>query len=77
MPAELITRFKNITPDGGVLEVVVWGLLTPVPPSEHGFKFRAVHAKDGVRIAGFDNERCRVMLKKRSFMLRPWPLRQR
>ena len=57
MPAELITRFKNITPDGGVIELVVWRLLTPVPPSEYGFKYRAVYAKDGVRIAGFDNER--------------------
>ena len=29
----------------------------PVPPSEHGFKLRAVYALDGVRVVGFDNER--------------------
>jgi hypothetical protein len=57
MPAELITRFKNITLDGGVIELVVWRVPTPVPPTEHGFKYRAVYAKDGVRIVGFDNER--------------------
>lgn len=57
MPAELITRFKNITPDGGVIELVVWRVPTPVPPTEHGFKYRAVYTKDGVRIVGFDNER--------------------
>jgi hypothetical protein len=57
MPAELITRFKNITPDGGVIELVVWRVPTPVPPTEHGFKYRAVYAKDGIRIVGFDNER--------------------
>ena len=57
MPAELITRFKNITPDGGVIELVVWRVPTPVPPTEHDFKYRAVYAKDGVRIVGFDNER--------------------
>jgi hypothetical protein len=57
MPAELITRFKNITHDGGVIELVVWRVPTPIPPTEHGFKYRAVYAKDGVRIVGFDNER--------------------
>lgn len=57
MPAQLITRFKNITPDGGVIELVVWRVPTPVPPTEHGFKYRAVYMRDGVRIVGFDNER--------------------
>ena len=56
MPAELITRFKNITPEGGVIELVVWRVPTPVPPTEHGFKYLTVYAKDGVRIVGFDNE---------------------
>jgi hypothetical protein len=55
MPAaELITRFKNITPDGGVIELVVWRVL--IPPTTHGYKYRAVYALDGVRV-GFDNER--------------------
>ena len=38
-------------------QLVVWRVPTPVPPTEHGFKYRAVYAKDGVRIVGFDNER--------------------
>jgi len=57
MKATLITRFKDVTPDGGVIELVVWKVPTPIPPTEHGFKHRAVYAKDGVRIVGFDNER--------------------
>ena len=57
MPAELITRFKNITPDGGVIELVVGGRPPPVPLTEHGFKYRPVYAKDGVRIIGVENER--------------------
>ncbi|MGY8903229.1 MAG: toxin-antitoxin system TumE family protein [Burkholderiales bacterium] len=57
MPAQLITRFKNITPDGGVIELVVWRLPTPVPPTQHGYKYRAVYALGGVRVVGFDNER--------------------
>lgn len=57
MPAELITRFKNITPDGGIIELVVWRVPQPVPPSSHGFKYRAVYALNGQRVIGFDNER--------------------
>ena len=57
MSAQLITRFKNITPEGGVIEVVVWRVPAPVPPTEHGFKYRAVYAVNGVRVVGFENER--------------------
>ncbi len=55
--ATLITRFKDVTPDGGILELVVWKVPTPVPPTEHGYKYRAVYAVAGKRIVGFDNER--------------------
>ena len=55
--AELITRFKDVTPEGGVIEVVVWRVSEPMPPSEHGFKYRAAFAVAGVRVVGFDNER--------------------
>jgi hypothetical protein len=57
MPAELITRFKDVTPDGAILEVVVWKVPQPVPPTEHGYKYSAVYILDGVRVVGFDNER--------------------
>ena len=57
MKATLITRFKDVTPDGGVIELVVWRVPQPVSPSEHGFKYRAAYAIDGVRVVGFDNER--------------------
>lgn len=57
MDTSLITRFKNITPDGAIIELVVWKVPEPVPPTEHGYKYRAVYVVDGVRIVGFDNER--------------------
>ena len=57
MAAQLITRFKNVTGDGAILEVVVWKVPAPVPPSEHGFKYSAVYVVDGIRVVGFDNER--------------------
>jgi len=55
--AQLITRFKNITSEGAILEVVVWKVPAPVPPTEHGYKYSAVYVVDGVRVVGFDNER--------------------
>ena len=57
MAARLITRFKDITPEGAILEVVIWKLPKPVPPTEHGYKYRAVYVVDGLRVVGFDNER--------------------
>ena len=57
MAALLITSIKNINPDGSILEVVIWKVPKPVPPTEHGYKYRAVYVVDGVRIVGFDNER--------------------
>ena len=57
MKAKLITRFKDVTEDGGVIELVVWRVPNPVPPTNHGYKYRAAYAVNGVRVVGFDNER--------------------
>jgi len=57
MKARLITRFKDVTPDGGVIERVVWQVPDPIAPSEHRYKYRAAYAVGGVRVVGFDNER--------------------
>jgi hypothetical protein len=35
--AELISRFKSVAEDGGVMELVVWRVPRPVPPTEHGY----------------------------------------
>lgn len=42
---------------GGLVEMVVWALPQPVPPSEHAFKCRLVYVRDGQRLVGYDNER--------------------
>jgi hypothetical protein len=57
MPAQLITSFKNVNPDGSILELVVWRVPEPVPPSLHFYKYRAVYVINGERIVCFDNER--------------------
>lgn len=54
--AVLITRFKDVAPDGGLIEMVVWRLPEPLPPCTHLFKYRLVYVVHGARIIGFDNE---------------------
>jgi hypothetical protein len=55
--AELIVSFKDITPDGDIIEMRIWKVPEPVPPTRHGFKYRLYYGRNGRRIVGFDNER--------------------
>ncbi len=57
MKAELIIRDRNYLADGLIIEVVVWKVPAPVPPTTHGLKYRLFYGKDGERIVGFDNKR--------------------
>lgn len=57
MKADLITRFRNVSEDGTGIEMIVWRVPEPVPPSEHQYKYRLVYLEDGSRVVGFDNER--------------------
>jgi len=54
--ARLILRTRDAYA-GGVIEILVWSVPEPVPPSEHVFKYRLVFARDGERVVGYDNER--------------------
>ena len=56
MKARLIHRFKNITPEGDIIEAVIWKVPNPVKPSEHSYKYRVVYIVNGNRVVGFDNE---------------------
>jgi len=58
MKAELLLQRKDTDPDGrGIVELVIWKVPKPVPPTTHGFKYRLVYIRDDVRVVGFDNER--------------------
>ena len=57
MKAELITRFRNLSEEGTGIEMVIWRVPAPVPPSGHGYKYRLVYVVEGRRVIGFDNER--------------------
>lgn len=39
------------------MEIVIWQVPTPVPPSEHPYKYRLVYIVEGKRVVGYDNER--------------------
>ncbi|MEF8731270.1 MAG: DUF6516 family protein [Candidatus Accumulibacter meliphilus] len=57
MKATLITEFKDVSEDDRIIQMIVWRLPVPVPPTTHGFKYRLVYVVDGARVVGFDNER--------------------
>jgi hypothetical protein len=35
MKAKLITRFRDVADDDSLIEMIVWHVPAPVPPSEH------------------------------------------
>jgi hypothetical protein len=43
--------------DGAILEIVVWRVATPVPPSAHDLKYSLFYGRRGLREVGYDNER--------------------
>ena len=54
--AELLYREKRAYA-GGFIEMVVWRVPAPVPPSAHPYKYRLVYVREGKRLVGYDNER--------------------
>jgi hypothetical protein len=40
----------------GCVEIVIWRVPRPVPPSGHPFKYRLVYVAGGERVVGYDNE---------------------
>ena len=57
MPAATLIFRTRDAYAGGIIEIVIWSVPRPVPPSEHGFKYRLVFVRDGLRVVGYDNER--------------------
>ena len=57
MKAVRVFYDKQVLPDDAVIEMVIWKLPRPEPDRPHGFKYRLYYGKNGVRLAGYDNER--------------------
>ncbi|GAV36188.1 hypothetical protein ROTAS13_03875 [Roseomonas sp. TAS13] len=57
MKAVEIFREKVVLSATELVEIVIWQVPTPVPPSDHDFKYRLVYVREGQRVVGYDNER--------------------
>lgn len=56
MKAHLVFRVKQAY-GAGTVEIVIWRVPKPVPPSGHAYKYRRVYVVGGQRVLGYDNER--------------------
>ena len=57
MDARLITHAKEVRDDGSIVEIVIWALPQPLPPCEHGYKYRLFFGRMGECLVRYDNER--------------------
>jgi hypothetical protein len=57
MKAELLLHQRLDYDDGGIVEMVLWRVPSPVPPSNHGLKYSLLYGRPGIRELGYDNER--------------------
>ena len=57
MKARLLIRERVRYADDSFIEMVVWRVPKPVPPTTHGLKYRLAYVVGGTRVLGYDNER--------------------
>lgn len=56
MKAEPLFHRRIDYEDGAIVEMVIWRVPSPVPPSPHGLKYSLFYGRPGVREVGYDNE---------------------
>lgn len=57
MKAVLLIRRRVVLAPDAFVEVVVWRVPQPVPPSAHAFKYRLAYIVAGECVLRYDNER--------------------
>lgn len=57
MKAELLFDQRIDYDDGAIVEMVLWRVNSPVPPSTHSLKYSLFYGRPGIREVGYDNER--------------------
>ncbi len=57
MKADLLLSQRIDYDDGGIVEMVLWRVPSPVLPSTHRLKYSLFYGRPGVREVGYDNER--------------------
>jgi len=55
--AELLFHQRIDYEDGAIVEMVLWRVPSPVPPSTHSLKYSLFYGRPGIREVGYDNER--------------------
>ncbi len=55
--ARLLIHERVFFADGFMIEIKVWRVPKPVPPTAHGLKYSLFYGCAGSRIVGYDNER--------------------
>ena len=56
MDAELLFYQRIDYEDGAIVEMVLWRVPSPVPPSSHDLKYSLFYGHPGGREIGYDNE---------------------
>ena len=57
MRAILIIDQRFSLDDGAIIQIRVWRVPTPVPPSGHSLKYSLFYGYPGERVVAYDNER--------------------
>jgi len=57
MRAQLLYYRRMDYDDGAIVEMVLWRVPAPVPPSIHGLKYSLFYGWPGLREVAYDNER--------------------
>ena len=57
MRAALLAKAKEVRDDGSIVEVVIWELAEPLPPSTHRYRYRLYYGAAGACRVRHDNER--------------------
>ena len=55
--ATLIVRERRIDASGGLMEIKIWRVPSPVHPATHDYKYSLYYGRRGERLIGYDNER--------------------
>jgi Family of unknown function (DUF6516) len=59
MKARLLFHERRLFDDGAIMEMKIWRLPEPVPPTTHGLKYTLFYGYPGRRLVGYDNERAK------------------
>jgi hypothetical protein len=56
MKSKLLFHERRLFDDGPIMEIKIWRVPQPVPPTLHGLKYSLFYGYPGRRLVGYDNE---------------------